>query len=151
MRWGAGAITRCGPGSDSEDFGSLRDVQHRYICKNDKYKVLCYLFAFNNKSFPVINHWRSRIKIFSTGAGAETAYKRCGSATHKVCKVGWVDFGTIDKSTPEDCYLPFKSNKNKQKKCFDPVTASSLAKTFWVMHYIEVNIFFHNQKTQNFL
>jgi hypothetical protein len=30
-----------------------------------------------------------------------------------------------------------------KKKYFDPVTASSLVKTFWVMHYIEViNCFF---------
>jgi hypothetical protein len=31
--------------------------------------------------------------------------------------------------------MPLKSNKNKRKKCYDPVTASLLVKTFWVMHY----------------
>jgi hypothetical protein len=59
--------------------------------------------------------------------------------------LGWVDKWNWDKSTPEVCYLPFKSNKNKRKKCFDSVTASSLVKTFWVMHYIEVqNCILHN-------
>jgi hypothetical protein len=57
-------------------------------------------------------------------------------------RVGW--YWNWDKSTPEVCYIPFKSNENKRKKWVDPVTASSLVKTFWVMHYIEVPHFFHN-------
>jgi hypothetical protein len=57
--------------------------------------------------------------------------------------VGW--YWNWDKSTPEVCYIPFISNENKPKKCFDPVTSSSLDKTFWVIHYIEVqNFFSHN-------
>jgi hypothetical protein len=54
-------------------------------------------------------------------------------------RVGW--YWNWDKSTPDVCYIPFKSNANKRKKCFDPVTASSLGKTFWVMHYIEKYFF----------
>jgi hypothetical protein len=40
--------------------------------------------------------------------------------------------------TPKVCYLPFQSNENKRKKSFDPGIASSLVKTFWVMHNIVV-------------
>jgi hypothetical protein len=48
----------------------------------------------------------------------------------------WVDIETGAK-VPKVCYIPFKSDENNQKKCFDPVTASS----FWVMHYKEVQKF----------
>jgi hypothetical protein len=57
-------------------------------------------------------------------------------------RVGW--YWNWDKNTPEVCYIPFKRNVNKWRKCFDPVTASSLVKTFWVMHYIEVKKNVHN-------
>jgi hypothetical protein len=48
----------------------------------------------------------------------------------------------LGQSTPEVCYLPFKSNENKLKKCSGLVTASSLVKTFWVMQYKEVQKIF---------
>jgi hypothetical protein len=67
----------------------------------------------------------------------------CLHWTYVLIRVGW--YWNWDKSTPGVCYIPFKSNENERKKCFDPVTASSLVKTFWVMHYIEVQkLFFHN-------
>jgi hypothetical protein len=62
--------------------------------------------------------------------------------SHGPWAIGWVDIGTKHKSTPDVCYIPFKGNKKKRKKCFDKVTASSLVKTFWDMHYIEVPTFF---------
>jgi hypothetical protein len=34
-----------------------------------------------------------------------------------------------------------KSTENSNKNVFDPVTASSLVTTFWVMHYIRVQNF----------
>jgi hypothetical protein len=63
------------------------------------------------------------------------------------CALGWVDFGLFyifNTSTPEICYLPSKSTENSKKKFFHPVTTSSLVTTFWVMHYIRVQNFFHN-------
>jgi hypothetical protein len=60
--------------------------------------------------------------------------------------VGWVDIGTRTK-VPLKFVIPYLSKVTKinEKKCFDPVTASSLVKTFWVMHYKEVKkILFHN-------
>jgi hypothetical protein len=49
-----------------------------------------------------------------------------------------------DKSTPEVCYIPAKSNENKRKKCFDPVTASSLAKTYkdaeFYVDFLNINL-----------
>jgi hypothetical protein len=76
------------------------------------------------------------------------------------CTVGWVDFRLFyifNKSTPEICYIPSKSTDIAKKKFFDPVTASSLGRTFWVMHYIRVQNFFSQyglhgyQNTQNFM
>jgi hypothetical protein len=59
------------------------------------------------------------------------------------CTVGWVDIGTRTK-VPLG-FVTYLSKVTKlTKKCFDPVTASSLVKTFWVMHYIEFKIFFQN-------
>jgi hypothetical protein len=56
---------------------------------------------------------------------------------HMHNRVGW-DWNW-DKSAPEICYIPFKSNENRFNKFFDPVTASWLATSFWVIHYIRVN------------
>jgi hypothetical protein len=60
------------------------------------------------------------------------------------CILGCVDFGLFyifNKSTPENCYIPSKSTENSKKKFFDPVTASSLVTTFWVIYYIRVQNF----------
>jgi hypothetical protein len=78
--------------------------------------------------------------------------------THKYT-VGWVDFFKIfNKSTPEICHIPSKRTENSQKKnVSDPVTASSLVMTFWVMHFIRAQILYSQyglhgyQKTQNFM
>jgi hypothetical protein len=54
-------------------------------------------------------------------------------------------FYIFNKSTPGICYIPSKCNENSKNKIFDPVSASSLVTTFWVMHYIGVqNFFIHN-------
>jgi hypothetical protein len=49
--------------------------------------------------------------------------------THNTyCTIGWVDFGLFyifNKSTPEICYIPSKSNENSQKNVFDPKTIFS--------------------------
>jgi hypothetical protein len=59
--------------------------------------------------------------------------------------VGWVDFRLFTFSTKVPLrfviYLR-KVPKIAKKKFFDPVTASSLITTFWVMHYIRVKKFF---------
>jgi hypothetical protein len=59
--------------------------------------------------------------------------------------VGCVDlllFYIFNKRTPVFCFIPFKSKENETKYCFDPVTASSLVLTFWVIHYTRINKFF---------
>jgi hypothetical protein len=53
----------------------------------------------------------------------------------------WTFFYIFNKSTPEICYTPSKSTKNSKKHFLDPVTASSLVLTFWVMHSIMVQNF----------
>jgi hypothetical protein len=53
------------------------------------------------------------------------------------CTIGWVDIGTRTKVP-----LKFVTYHSKITKINDPVTASSLVKTFWVMHYTEVQNFF---------
>jgi hypothetical protein len=53
-----------------------------------------------------------------------------------VYNTGWVDIRT--RTVPEICYISFKSNENRRKKCFDSVTPSSLVTTLWGIHYIGV-------------
>jgi hypothetical protein len=59
-----------------------------------------------------------------------------------ICAIGWVDIGTRTKVPLKFVTYLSKITKINEKKCFDLVTASSLVKTFWVMHYIEVQNFF---------
>jgi hypothetical protein len=42
----------------------------------------------------------------------------------------------FQQAYPEECCISFKSKENYKKNCFDPVTASSLVLTFWVIRYI---------------
>jgi hypothetical protein len=61
------------------------------------------------------------------------------------CTVGWVGIRTRTKVPLRFVTYLSKVTKINAKKCFDPVTASSLVKTFWVMHYIvDQNFFPHN-------
>jgi hypothetical protein len=46
------------------------------------------------------------------------------------CTVGWVDIGTRRKVPLRFVTYLSKVMKIDEKKCFDPVTASSLVKTF---------------------
>jgi hypothetical protein len=58
-------------------------------------------------------------------------------------RVGWFwTFFTFSTKVPLRfvAYLP--KVPKIAKKCFDPVTSSSLVTTFWVMHYIRVQHFF---------
>jgi hypothetical protein len=76
------------------------------------------------------------------------------------CILGWVDFGLLlnfQQKFPWDLlYIPSKSTKNTKKQIFDPVTASSLVMTFWVVHYKGYKILYSQyglhgyQNTQNF-
>jgi hypothetical protein len=69
------------------------------------------------------------------------AHAGCRSLIARYCTLGWVDFGLfyiLNKSTLAICYIPSKSTENSKKNVFDPVTASSLVTTFWVMHHINV-------------
>jgi hypothetical protein len=51
--------------------------------------------------------------------------------------LGWVDIGTRTKVPKR--FVTYLSKVVKiNKKCFDQVIPSQLVKTFWVMHYIEV-------------
>jgi hypothetical protein len=57
----------------------------------------------------------------------------------------WVDIGT--RTTVPLRFVTYlsKATKIDKIKCFDPVTASSLVTTFWVIHYICTegsNVFF---------
>jgi hypothetical protein len=58
----------------------------------------------------------------------------------------WDDIGTGTKVPLRFVTYLSKVTKINEKSVltFDPVTASSLVKTFWVMHYKEVKFFFHN-------
>jgi hypothetical protein len=61
------------------------------------------------------------------------------------CRVGWVDFGLfyIFNKLPLIFVTYIRKVPKKQKKMLDPVTASPLVTTFWVMHNIRVkNLFF---------
>jgi hypothetical protein len=44
----------------------------------------------------------------------------------------------LEQKYPWGLLPTFQKSQKITKKCFDPVTASSLVKTFWVMHYIRV-------------
>jgi hypothetical protein len=48
--------------------------------------------------------------------------------------VGWVDIGTGTKVPLRFVTCLSKVTKINENKCFDPVTSSSLVKTFWDMH-----------------
>jgi hypothetical protein len=67
-------------------------------------------------------------------------------AVYVQCTIGWVDFGlfftfSTKVGTPEIYYISSKSTENS-KNFFDPVNASSLVTTFWVMHYRYIRV--HN-------
>jgi hypothetical protein len=59
------------------------------------------------------------------------------------CTIGWVDIGIGTKVPLRFVTYLSKVTKINEKKCFDPVIASSLVKTLWIMHYVKI-FFVHN-------
>jgi hypothetical protein len=94
-----------------------------------------------------MNPWKNTKKIYGTcthPSDQEYYYyttKILPPIYRMYTTVGWADIGTRAKVPQRFVCIPFKSNGNRRKKCFDPVTVSLLVTSVWVIPYLILRIF----------